>query len=305
MAQKNKSQLVEVDGCTVRLTNLTKVLWPEDGLTKKDLIWYYTQIADTILAHLRQRPLTVVRCPDGIAGKSFYQKNVPSHTPDFVNTAVVGEGKEAITYIVPTNRATLIWLANQAALELHPWLSTLKNPLHPDVIVFDLDPAEGSTFEDAREIALILKTALDELGVRGYPKLSGATGIHIYVPVIPKYSYQVTSRFVGFLGELMVKLYPRKVTNERLVKKRTGKVYIDHLQNLYGKTIVSAYSPRPLPGAPVSVPVTWEELESVKPDQFTITSVPQRLEKVGDLFAPVLTDRQSLDQLLPELGLGE
>lgn len=295
--------IVEIDGYKVTLTNVDKVIWPEEGLTKKDLIKYYAEMADMILPHLRNRPLTVVRYPNGIQGESFFQKNAPKYTPEFVNTVEIAHKGKVINYIVPTNRATLVWLANQAAIELHPWLSTQNKPKFPNVIIFDLDPAEDSSFEDAREIALIIRQGLKELGLHGYPKLSGATGIHIYVPIVPKYSFQVTSRFVGFVGELLEKIYPQKVTQERLVKNRTGRVYIDHLQNLYGKTIVAPYSVRPLPGAPVSAPVTWEELETIEPGAFNITNMTERVASIGDLFAPVLHNRQSLDGILPEMGI--
>ncbi len=301
--KKTRSQEVDVSGHRVKLTNLDKVLWPDAGYTKGDLINYYAKVAQFILPHLQRRPLTVVRYPNGIDGKSFYQKNAPASTPEFVDTVTVGQGDDQINYILASNPATLVWLANQAALELHPWLSTTDHPEQPDVVIFDLDPAEGSGFDDAREIAFIIKAGLDELALIGYPKLSGATGIHIYVPIEPKYSYQITSSFVGFLGKLMTQLYPAKITNERLVKNRTGRVYIDHLQNLFGKTIVSVYSPRPNAGAPVSVPVTWDELEKSNPGQFNIVNAVDRLQQVGDLFAPVLTHKQSLDHILPQLGL--
>ena len=303
MARTSVQQTVEVEGHRVKLTNLDKVLWPDVGYTKGDLIRYYAQVYDYIGPHLSQRPLTLVRYPNGIQGQSFYQKNAPPSTPDFVDTYLAGSGNSRINYILVSNRATMVWLANQAALELNPWLSTIEHPQFPDVIVFDLDPGEGSSFEDARAIAFVVKAALDKLNLKGFPKLSGATGIHIYVPIEPKYSFQVTSRFVGFLGELISQIHPTKVTNRRLVKERTGRVYIDHLQNLYAKTIVCAYSPRPRPGAPISIPVTWEELEWIQPQQFHLNNVLDRLNQVGDLFAPVLTTRQSLDSLLPQLGL--
>lgn len=299
----NRELVVEIDGYKVTLTNLDKVLWPDDGLTKKDLIRYYAEMADLILPHLRNRPLTVVRYPNGIQAEGFFQKNAPPYTPEFVNTVKITHKDSTINYIVATNRATLVWLANQAAIELHPWLSTHATPEFPNVIVFDLDPAEESSFDDAREIALIIRDGLKELGLQGYPKLSGASGIHIYVPILPKYSFQITSRFVEFFGALLEKIYPQKITQERLVKKRTGRVYIDHLQNLYGKTIVAPYSVRPRPGAPVSCPVTWEELESVEPDEFNITNMVERVASLGDLFAPVLHNRQSLDDILPEMGV--
>jgi DNA ligase D-like protein (predicted polymerase) len=216
---------------------------------------------------------------------------------------ITHEPSKTINYILVQNRATLIWLANQACIELHPWLSLYSRPQYPDWLVFDLDPAEGTDFDDAREIAFLVKKALDELGLVSYPKLSGATGIHIYVPIEPRYTYKTTSSFVGSVGKILETVYPSKVTTERLVKHRTGRVYVDHLQNLQGKTLAAPYSPRPLPEAPVSTPVTWQELENVYPHQFHLGSILGRLQKTPDLFAPVLGPGQSLDGALADIGL--
>ncbi len=302
-----KRQTVLMDGQEVEITNWDKVLWPEAGLTKGDLIRYYTLAAPYLLTHLRDRPLTVTRYPSGIEGESFYQKNCPAYAPSFVETTPIRSSNGAdktINYILVQNRPTLAWLANQGCIELHPWLSRYTQPEFPDWLVFDLDPAEGCDFDDAREIAFLVKKALDELGLVSYPKLSGATGIHVYVPIEPKYPYSVTSGFVGTIGRILETVYPAKVTTERLVKNRTGRVYVDHLQNLQGKTLAAPYSPRPQPQATIAAPVTWEELEVVYPHHFHLGNILERLEKTPDLLAAGLTQRQSLDEALTAVGAG-
>ena len=299
-----QQQTISIDEQEISITNWDKVLWPDTGYTKGDLIRYYSLAAPYLLAHLRDRPLTVTRYPHGIEGTSFYQKNCPQYAPAFVETVTVtgDEPDKTINYILAQNRPTLVWLANQACIELHPWLSLHTRSQYPDWLVFDLDPAEGCDFDDTREIAFLVKRALDELGLASYPKPSGATGIHIYVPIEPKYTYKITSGFVGSVGKILEAVYPAKITTERLVKNRTGRVYIDHLQNLPGKTLAAPYSPRPRAGAPISAPVTWQELEVVYPHQFHLGNMLERLQITPDLFGPVLGPGQSLDQALLDIG---
>ena len=291
---------VTVDGRVIRLTNLDKVLWPQGGYTKAHLIRYYTEIAPVLLPHLRGRPLTVTRFPDGVKGESFYQKNAPAHTPNWVRTHRVEGEEKPIDYILAEDTATLVWLANQACIELHPWLSTIDSPEKPDRIVIDLDPDPPSGFREARRIALVVKEVLDRLGLRGYPKLSGATGVHIVIPVVPEHPYSVTSRFAGFIGRVVADLFPDEATVERRVRDRRGRVYLDHLQNLPGKTIVAAYSVRPGKRPTVSMPVTWEELETCQPEDFTIDTVPGLVGR-SDRAAAVLTDRQDISPWVAEL----
>lgn len=302
-----EEQTINVDGHQVRITNWSKVLWPTVNLTKGDLIRYYSEAALYLLPHLQNRPLTVTRFPSGVDGEWFYQKNCPASAPDFVETILVAgepdKPEKTINYILVQNRATLVWLANQAAIELHPWLSLYTRPQYPDWLVFDLDPGEKSTFDDTREIAFLVKKALTELGLRSYPKLSGATGIHVYVPILPKYTYATTSKFVGDIGKIIGSVYPEKVTTERLVKNRGGRVYIDHLQNLLGKTLAAPYSPRPLPNAPISTPVSWQELEHIYPHDFHLGNILSRLKHhKADPFAPDFAEVQSLDLALRDLG---
>lgn len=302
MPVKSPPVQVEVDGRPIQLTNLEKPLWPMDGYTKADLIRYHAAVAPILLPHLAGRPLTLTRYPDGIDGESFYQKDSPGYTPEWIRTFPVfsKDSNRIIRYIVAEEPATLTWLANQACIEIHPWMSKTNAPEHPDVAIIDLDPTAPAGFEEARWMAFQTRRVLDEMGLTGFPKLSGATGIHIYIPVMPRYTYAITSGLVGVIGSVLSQRFPHQATNERLVRNRKG-VYIDHLQNLPGKTIVAPYSPRPLPGAPVSTPVTWAELERVRPEAFTLATVPTRIDRVGDLFAPVLTEKQSLDPFLPSI----
>ncbi|MGE5560036.1 MAG: non-homologous end-joining DNA ligase [Chloroflexota bacterium] len=294
-----KRAAVDVAGRRVFLTNLDKVLWPDDGYTKGDLIQYYLQMAPLMLPHLADRPLVMTRYPDGIRGKWFYQKDLPAHAPAWVDrwTYYAADAGRSIDFAIASEPATLVWAANLAAIELHPWHSRRGSPDTPDVAVFDLDPSPPALFQDCVEIAFLIRDTLARLGLRAYPKTSGATGLHIYLPIEPCYTYEQVATAVANLADLLHQLKPNETTRERLVKKRIG-VYIDHLQNVKGKTIVGVYGVRPRPGAPVSTPVTWDELATCVPDQFTIRTVPERIASVGDLFAPVLTDRQPLDQLL-------
>ncbi|MDI6871004.1 MAG: non-homologous end-joining DNA ligase [Bacillota bacterium] len=284
-----KRRLVQVGTRTFPVSNLDKLLWPEDGITKAELIRYYFAVAPYLLPHLRGRALTVVRYPDGIRGEGFYQKNLPPTAPEWLpRCEIPSEEAGTISYPVVEELAALVWLANQAVLELHPSHHRCDRPDRPDWAVIDLDPAEGAGLDEVREVAVLARRLLDDFGLHAYPKFSGATGVHLYLPLPRRYSYTEVSRAIGYLGRLLVQLNPRLVTTERLVRNRTGRVYVDHLQNLANKTIVAVYSPRPRPGAPVSTPVTWEELLSRRPEEFTIRTVPERLRRLGDLFAPVL-----------------
>ncbi len=293
-------QPAQIGARQLELSNLSKELWPGEGITKADLVAYYLAVSARLLPHLSGRPLTFTRYPDGIAGGMFYQKDTPAYAPAWLPTFPVHseDADRDIRYLLAEEPAALAWLANQAVIEIHPWMSTTAHPDNPDYAVIDLDPAAGATFADAVEIAGLVKLLLDKMRLVGFPKLSGATGVHIYVPLAPRYTYRITSQFVGYLGELVVQAYPAKATNERLVRKRDGKVYVDHLQNLPGKTIVAPYVPRPRPGAPVSAPVAWQELARMQPDSFTLHKVQAVLDRPRD-FDAMYSLKQSLDHILP------
>ena len=196
-----------------------------------------------------------------------------------------------------------MWLANMACIEIHPWLSRVDNLENPDFAVFDLDPAEGASWQQVIDLAGVVKLALDRLGLRSYPKTSGATGLHIYVPLEPVHSYSRVRAFVERVGRLLMAADPDGVTMDWDIPKRAGKVFIDHNQNVGGKTIASVYSVRPRPGAPVSTPLLWDEVGTARPDDFTIANVWDRLQRYGDLFAPVLKGGQTLEAAESALGM--
>ncbi|MEX2355814.1 MAG: non-homologous end-joining DNA ligase [Thermaerobacterales bacterium] len=293
---------VAIDGRQLSLTNRNKPLWPE-GLTKADLISYLVDISPWLLPHLEERFLVFTRYPDGINGKSFYQKNLPDRAPDWVACEAVWSEDTGrwIRYARGADRATLAWLGNLAVIEIHPWTSRSGSADQPDYALIDLDPSAGTAFEDAVTVALKLGDILDHLGLRGYVKTSGATGLHIYIPIEPHYSYADTAGLVRRLGLLLKHALPNLVTLERAVRKRRGHVYVDYLQNGRGKTLVGPYVPRPRPGAPVSFPVLWSDLRHIHPDDFTLQTVPGLLRRGGDRFAAVLAEAQDLRPALQAL----
>lgn len=273
----------------VRVTNLQKPLWPDAGITKAEYIQYLIEMSPYIVPHLKDRPLTVVRYPHGVGGKSFYQKNAPQDTPEWIETFPVysDDSKRVIHYILANNTATLIWLANQACLELHPWYSKAQAPDSPTNIAIDLDPTVPG-FEKVREVAFGVKAILDELHFPSYPKTSGATGLQIFIPLQAGFTFDDTRVITEFIGRFMAKKYPHIVTIERMVKDREDKVYVDYLQHAPHKTLVGPYSPRPVKEAKVSAPLTWNELmDGAVPEDFTIRTMPDRIKRVGDLFAPM------------------
>jgi bifunctional non-homologous end joining protein LigD len=297
----------EIDGREVRLSNLDKVFWPEEGYTKGDLIAYYANVVDLILPHLRDRPLTMKRMPNGMAGGFFYEKNAPASTPQWMPRCLVpsedARGGE-IDYLMVDHAAGVLFLANLGCIEFHPLHSRCGTVETPDYLFFDLDPFPPITFDDVLAVAMHVRTALDALGLVSYPKTSGATGMQIYVPIEPGWSYDRVRDFVGSVGRMINRADPGRTTMEWQVSRRSGKVFIDHNMNRLGANIAAVYSMRPEQGATVSTPVTWDEVESgVKPQDFTILSVWDRFARVGDLFAPVATEPQDLAPALEAVGL--
>jgi bifunctional non-homologous end joining protein LigD len=293
--------VVNVAGRELSLSNLHKVFWPGEGYTKGDMIEYYVSVAPYLLPHVAGRPLNLTRFPDGIDGKHFYQKDIPETAPPWVTTFHIPHTDHFVNYCLADSPATLAWLAQWGCLEIHPWLSRVDALDAPDYAVFDFDPSEPAGFPEAVEIAFLVRRVLGEFGLRAYPKTSGATGVHVYLPIVRRYSYKEVERFVGRVADLIHQIVPDRTTRERTVAKRRG-IYIDHLQNIKGKTLASVYSLRPRPGATVSAPVTWEELPGVRPEQFNIRTVPERLGRLGDLFAPALSDIQDPGPMMAALG---
>ena len=299
-------QFLNINGKEVRVTNLQKIFWPTEGFTKGDLIKYYIDMSNLIVPYILDRPLVMSRYPEGITGDFFYHKNIPEdQAPTYIKTAriVSKEREEGINYLIGTGVETLIYMANLGAIELHPWFSRVDTLDYPDWAIFDLDPAEGATFQDTVEIANLIHKVLSEFKLQHYPKTSGATGLHIYVPLEPVYTYEEVREFVEMVGWIVVQVVPEKATiYDRMVKERDGKVYVDYLQNIKGKTITGVYSVRPIEGAPISTPLYWDEVNSkLRPDQFNLRTLEQRITKVGDLFAPVIKERQKIDKVLEEL----
>lgn len=296
---------VKVDKQEVNLTNLDKVFWPQEGYTKGDLLRYYAEIGPYMLPHLKDRPIVLVRHPDGIKGESFYQKETPDYAPEWVKTAAIQHAEnKLVNYTICNDLDTLLWMVNQGAIEIHPWFSRWQKDNYPDIIVFDLDPEPPSAFAETQPLALAIREVLKGYGLEVYPKTSGATGLHLFVPVAPNYNYPEATDAAGYVARLVAQTFPRQATVERLVKNRNGRVYLDYLQNGRGKTVVSVYSPRPRPAAPVSMPVTWEEIQAgaVRPQDFTIKNALERVKRLGDLLSPVIDRRQDLAPLVEAAG---
>ncbi|MCX2483297.1 DNA ligase D [Pedobacter sp. MR2016-24] len=289
MEGKNEIAEKKIDGHLIKFTNLNKLYWPEDGISKRDMFNYYDQVAPYMLPYLLDRPMSLNRFPGGIHGQSFYQKNVAETAPSWAHTMPhtndKGEEKE---YLLGYDRATLLWMATLGCIEMNPWFSKVQSPDNPDYCVIDLDP-DKNTFEQVIEAAQMTKTVLDGMDVPSFVKTSGSTGIHIYVPLGAKYSYDQSQLFAQVVVKLVHKELPSYTTLERMISNRSGKMYLDFLQNRPGATIAGVYSLRPKPGATVSMPLHWDE---VKPGltmrDFTIKNAPDRLRETGDLFTGVL-----------------
>ena len=285
----------EIAGRRLPLTNLDKVLWPADGITKRDMIEYYVRMAPYMLPYLRDRPLSMQVFPDGIDGKSFWRKDKPTHAPAWIESWTY-HGEKTKTYIVVNEVATLAWVANAGVIDLHPWHSRIDAPDDPDWAVFDLDPFEPATFQDVVDIARLVKAALDHYGMHGVAKTSGQTGLQIYVPVRRGPDYSAVRHWVEEVGRAIDQAAPGRVSWEWAVAKRTGRIRIDYTQNIINKTLAAPYSLRPAPGAPVSTPIAWEELEDpdLRPDRWNIATIAERVGSVGDLFAPALNADQDI-----------
>jgi len=287
--------VLEVEGKRIKLTNLEKVLFPEDGYTKADLIRYYTEVSPYLVPWLRDRPLTLKPFPDGIHGTHFYQKNKPGFTPEWIKSWTDPREPEN-AYVLANDMATLVWMANYTAIEIHPRLARADDPEKPDNVMIDLDPAEGATWDDVKEVARAVKDVLDHLGVVGFPKTTGSRGIHVLVPIARRYTFEESRAFALRVGQLARETLPKLVTLEFSKAKRRG-IYIDYLQNTRAKSTAGPYSVRPIRRAPVSAPLRWEEIPSLgRPDAFTMMNMSARLETVGDLLGPSLDLAQKLSK---------
>ena len=286
---------VEVEGRQLSLSNLDKVMYPEVGFTKGQVIDYYSRIAPFLLPHLRDRPLTMKRYPDGVEGEFFYEKRIPSHAPEWIRRERVGK----IEYIVCDDLPTLVWLANMADLELHPSLSLADDIDRPAVMAFDLDPGPPAAIPECCEVAFLLRDALSQLGLESFPKTSGSKGIQVYVPLnVEQVDYDHGTKALSkALARLLETRHPKLIVSQQRKDLRKGKVLIDWSQNDEAKTTVSVYSLRARERPTVSTPLRWEELEDPEALVFEASDVLERVEEHGDLYAPVV----ELQQELPDL----
>jgi bifunctional non-homologous end joining protein LigD len=287
----------------LRLRNLDKPFWPDEGITKGDLLAYYRDVAEVLVPHLRGRPFTMKRYPDGWQGGHFFQKQAPSHMPEWIRRvpfpASTREGEtKVIDYAIVDDELALLWMVNMGCIDMHAWSSREDKPERPDWVMFDLDPAEGATFEDVVTVAGLVKETLDLLELEGFPKTSGSRGIHILVPIARRHTFAEAREFASIVAGALARAHPGLVTTEWSRQKRRG-VLVDANQNGPGKTNASVYSVRPRAGAPVSAPVRWEEVEpGLDLSTFTMGTVLDRVARDGDLFAGVLGGKQSLTKAL-------
>jgi bifunctional non-homologous end joining protein LigD len=292
----------------LKLSNLDKPFWPDEGITKGDLLEYYRAVAPVLVPHLRDRPFTMRRYPDGIAGNAFFQKDAPVHMPEWipkrpfmVSTRESPRRRKQIQAPLVNEELALLWMVNMGCIDMNTWYSRVDRPERPDWVLFDLDPAEGTGFKEVVEVALLLKAALDALGLASFPKTSGSKGMHVLVPVERRHTYDDTREFSEIVAGALARSYRGLVTTEWVRAKRRG-VLIDSNQNGEGKTIASVYSVRPRPGAPVSTPLRWDEVvPELDPAAFTMDAVLERVRESGDLYEGVLTTRQRLDRALDQL----
>jgi bifunctional non-homologous end joining protein LigD len=297
--------IVEIEGRRLSLSNLDKVLYPETGFTKGQVIDYYVRVAPVLVPHLAGRPLTLKRYPNGVSGMFFYEKNCPKHRPEWVQTAPIwSEGNHRwMNYCVVQDLPTLVWAANLAALELHTSLSSASAMEHPSSTVFDLDPGEPATIVQCCQVALWVRDAFSRFGLRSFAKTSGSKGLQVYVPLNSGESYEQTKPFAHALALSLERKHPELVVSDMKKSLREGRILVDWSQNDVHKTTVSVYSLRARSQPTVSTPVSWAEvtrcLDSGDPAalQFTAPQVLERLDKQGDLFSPVLTMHQQLPQL--------
>jgi len=299
--------LWHVGGRELKLTNLDKPLFaPLEGsgegpITKRELIAYFGRIAPQMLTHLAERPLNLQRFPNGAGSAGFWQKDIPSSAPDWLRRwkEVGVDDRDANTHLVADEVAELCWLGNQASFEVHAWTGKLPRPDRPTFALVDIDPGEKTTWDETLEIARLYRAAFEHLGLRAYPKVTGKRGIQAWLPIVPKYEFHDTSAWVEQLSRAIGAMVPNLVSWEWAKAARKGRARLDYTQNTFIKTLVAPYSVRPAPGAPVSAPITWDELDDpgLRSNSFTIRNLVERVAERGDLFAGAQTDLQELPKL--------
>jgi bifunctional non-homologous end joining protein LigD len=294
VAQKVSERL---GGITIQLSHTDKPFFPDDGIRKGDLIGYYREMAPAIIPYLRDRPLVMGRYPDGITGQGIVQKNMPQHFPSWVSRAEVKKRDGAVCQVVCDKPATLVYLANQACIELHVFLSRLRALDRPDQLVFDVDPPDADHFGEACRRALNLRALLeDELGLTTYVKTTGGKGLHVHVPLRPDEDFDSVRGFARDAAILLASRFPGQLTVEQRKEHRGQRLYLDVMRNAYAQMVIAPYSVRARPGAPVATPLHWEELErgGLSPHQFTLRTIGQRLAQSGDPWTGMARHRQGL-----------
>ncbi len=303
--QKKESEVITVGDHQLTLTHGDKLYWPKDKITKADMINYYSSMSKYILPYLKGRPQSLKRNPNGIIDEGFYHKDAGDIAPKWINTVKLysDSADKKINYIICDDEATLFFLNNLGCIEINPWNSTVKHLDEPDYLVMDIDPSEKNAFDDVVDVALVLKEIFDKAAAKSYCKTSGATGLHVYVPFHAAYDYEQVRSFANAIALMTQEKLPATTTMERSLNKRNGKIYLDYLQNKKGQTLASVYSLRPRPGAPVSTPLLWKEVRhGLDPHAFNIHTIKRRVEKKGDLFAGILTEKTNLRQCLKKLN---
>ena len=289
-----KEAAITIQGKTITLTNLTKVFWPEDQITKRDLLQYYADVSGYLLPHIQSRAMVMKRYPDGAFGKFFFQKRAPASRPEWVPVCeILHPSANLVDFPVINDLASLLWVVNLGCIDLNPWYGRCDDVDRPDYLHFDLDPTPGAKFPMVLEAALLIRDALDALKIKSYPKTTGSRGVHVYVPIARGPMQKEVWTFAKAFALSVVEKHPKILESEYRVAKRTPKrVLVDYNQNAWGRTLASVYSVRPKPRAPVSAPVTWDELEhGIEIEDFRIDNMMPRLDKTGDLFRPLLLQK--------------
>jgi bifunctional non-homologous end joining protein LigD len=290
--------VLPVDGREVRLTNVRKVFWSAQGITKGDLLQYYADMADALLPHVRDRAMVMKRYPHGAAGEFFFMKRAPSPRPAWIEICSIDHGSRgAIDFPMIQDRASLLWVINLGCIDLNQWYARCDDVDRPDYLHFDLDPGPGAAFEQVREAALVVREALDALKMPAFVKTTGSKGAHVYVPIVRGPGQKDVWTFAKALAQELAGRRPALLTAEyRVAKRPPGRVLVDYNQNAWGRTLASIYSVRPRPEATVSAPVTWEEIErGVRIEDFTMKNVPKRVARLGDLWKPLLSAQGRFD----------
>ncbi len=285
---------IHVDGHPLHLTHLDKPFWPEDGITKRGLLRYYATVSTHLIPHLKDRAMVLKRYPNGAAGEFFFQKRAPAQRPDWIELCVIEHAAAGkVPFVIVRDLASLLWTVNLGCIDLNPWYGRCDDPNRPDYLHFDLDPVEGAGFEEVCETAFLVHQALEALEIPNYAKTTGSRGIHICVPILRGPAQKEVWTFAKRLAQSVEQVRPDLVTSEyRVTKRPKGHVLVDYNQNAWGRTLASVYSVRPKPHAPVSTPVTWDEIKrGIRIEDFRIDNVPDRLSERGDLWKPLLQKR--------------